>query len=412
MQGDKDRTYRRVLFGPMGVGKSYLSYFLAARAYAEGWLVLYIPDAGLLHTETEEESKLELVRRFLALNKDILTGNELEMLVNEYNGKYHVSTHAVWAIFRDLLMSWDRKTLLLVDEHGKLFHKEPYVPDKFKSLVPLKSYHWWGENAKGSRVIFTGTAHAKYEMGILDESYRPTSVVFVGPLSKNVFSNLLDTYPRLVAPAIRKEVAEITNCVPRELVKLSDGVKDLADPISVDNLQEWTKSRTKYYFSIAELYFKSLDPYSKNRFYTALLQTFLGSTSTVDFEWDFLDLGLIYRSKDVGKIGTQHHILCSPAQQALLELFKTLPLPEDTKERICHGSLSEDDFETALCHQLICTTKPIMLNATDLNVYIRGSPGEPAHRELVNKFPDVLHITFEQLMEKLFRNIANRPSRV
>ncbi|KAG0009049.1 hypothetical protein BGZ82_004280, partial [Podila clonocystis] len=60
------------------------------------------------------------------------------------------------------------------------------------------------------------------------------------------------------------------------------------------------------------------------RFYKALLKTFLGSTSTVDFEWGFLDLGLIYRSKDVGRIGTQDHILCRPAQNALLELFKTL----------------------------------------------------------------------------------------
>ncbi|KAI7829763.1 hypothetical protein BC939DRAFT_523399 [Gamsiella multidivaricata] len=513
MRGDKDRTYRRVLSGPMGVGKSYLSYFLAARAYAEGWLVLYIPDAGLLHTETEEESKLELVRRFLALNKDILTGNELEMLVNEYNGKYHVSTHAVWAIFRDLLMSWDRKTLLLVDEHGKLFEKEPYVPVKLKSLNHLLPYRWWGEDAKGSRVIFTGTAHAKYEMTILDESYRRASVVFVGPLSKNVFSNLLDTYPRLRAPAIRRKVTEITNCVPRELVYLSANVKDLPDPISVDDLQKWTESRTKDFLSTAKMYYVSRGPFKKERFYTVLLQTFLGSTSIVDFEWDFLDLGLIYRSKDVGKIGTQHHILCSPAQQALLELFKTLPLPEDTKERICHGSLTHMYHQTnrAQCdrsqrqepdyhftgfshcatlqigrtslgsgHENVLTRGyegyprfdfmlgPLFIQASisdfgqhnkkdsaDIRkafndrdnegtnqierylndvfgsghsakiednrfvvtrdgapvpgfriVYIRGSPGIPAHRELVNKLPDLLHITFEELTEKLFKNIA------
>ncbi|KAG0351084.1 hypothetical protein BGZ54_003426 [Gamsiella multidivaricata] len=38
-------------------------------------------------------------------------------------------------------------------------------------------------------------------------------------------------------------------------------------------------------------------------------------------------------------------------------------------------------------------------------VYIRGSPGKPAHRALVKKFPDVVHITFEELQEKLFKNI-------
>ncbi|KAH7045772.1 hypothetical protein BKA57DRAFT_467650 [Linnemannia elongata] len=354
MRGDKDRTYRRVLSGPMG-------------PYAEGWLVLYMSDAGVLDKDDENKSALEVVKRFLALNKDILTGAELAMLLNDYDGTRNISRNAVSVIFGTLLKSWDRKTLLLVDEHGKLFVQEPYVPVKFKSLNPLLSYHWWGEEPKGSRVVFTGTAHAKYEMTILDESYRPRSVVFVGPLSGHVFSNLLDTYPRLAAPAIRDEVIAITNCVPRELVTLSAFLERLPYPFSVDSLQEWTKDRAKDFHQIAETYYIGRHPIRQGRFYKALLQTFLGSTSTVDFEWDFLDLGLIYRSRDVGRIGTQHHILCRPAQRALLELFKTLPLPEDTKKRICDGSLSGDEFETALFHQLICTTKPIVFNATDLN---------------------------------------------
>ena len=150
-------------------------------------------------------------------------------------------------------------------------------------------------------------------MTILDESYRPRSVVFVGPLSRHVFSKLLDTYPRLAAPAIREEVTAITNCVPRELVYLSAAVEDLPEPISLDNLDEWTERQTKDFLLTAKTYYESRTPFRKNDFYKALLQTFLGSTSTVDFEWDFLDLGLIYRSKDVGRIATQHHILCRPA---------------------------------------------------------------------------------------------------
>ncbi|KAF9320406.1 hypothetical protein BG003_006199 [Podila horticola] len=256
MRGDKERTYRRVLSGPMGVGKSYLSYFLAARAYAEGWLVLYISGAGLLDRDDEIESALQLVKRFLALNKDILTGAALEVLVNDYDGTYNISFNSLSVIFEPLLKSRERKTLLLVDEHGKLFEKEPYIPDKFRSLVPLSSYHWWGEDAKGSRVIFTGIAHAKYEMTILDDCYRQWYVVFVGPLSRNVFFNLLDTYPRLRAQAIKKEVIEITNCVPRELVYLSANVKDLS-PISVDDLQQWTENRTKDFRSTAKTYYSS-----------------------------------------------------------------------------------------------------------------------------------------------------------
>ncbi|KAG0273017.1 hypothetical protein BGZ97_010823 [Linnemannia gamsii] len=97
--------------------------------------------AGLLDKNKQDESALQVVKRFLAINKDILTGAELEMLVRDYNGMGDISTDAASLIFRTLLMSRDRKTLLLVDEHRKLFQKEPYVPDKFKSLVPLKSYH-------------------------------------------------------------------------------------------------------------------------------------------------------------------------------------------------------------------------------------------------------------------------------
>ncbi|KAF9397577.1 hypothetical protein BGZ94_006257, partial [Podila epigama] len=113
MRGDKERTYRRVLSGPMGVGKTYLSYFLAAKAYAEGWLVLYISDAKVLDTDDEEQADIAVVKRFLALNKDILTGAELKTVVDDYDGNRKISRDAVWVIFDRLLKSRDRKTLLL-----------------------------------------------------------------------------------------------------------------------------------------------------------------------------------------------------------------------------------------------------------------------------------------------------------
>ncbi|KAF9295539.1 hypothetical protein BGZ74_010775, partial [Mortierella antarctica] len=39
-------------------------------------------------------------------------------------------------------------------------------------------------------------------------------------------------------------------------------------------------------------------------------------------------------------------------------------------------------------------------------VYIRGSPGNPNHCRLVKKFPDVLHVSFEELQQSLFKNIV------
>lgn len=39
-------------------------------------------------------------------------------------------------------------------------------------------------------------------------------------------------------------------------------------------------------------------------------------------------------------------------------------------------------------------------------VYIRGISGKPKHGELVKKFPDVRHISLEELTKKLFKNIV------
>ncbi|KAI1279845.1 hypothetical protein EDD11_001542, partial [Mortierella claussenii] len=39
-------------------------------------------------------------------------------------------------------------------------------------------------------------------------------------------------------------------------------------------------------------------------------------------------------------------------------------------------------------------------------VYIRGSPGKPLHHKLVKQFPDVRHVSFEELKENLFKNIV------
>src|SRR5688572_21825615 len=43
-------SIKRILSGPFGVGKSYLAWFLAAMAYASGWLTLYIADVSILKT--------------------------------------------------------------------------------------------------------------------------------------------------------------------------------------------------------------------------------------------------------------------------------------------------------------------------------------------------------------------------
>ncbi|KAF9399956.1 hypothetical protein BGX21_005276 [Mortierella sp. AD011] len=332
----ENRVYRRVLSGLMGVGKTYLSYFLAARGYAEGLLTLYIADARILDKAEELDSAKALVECFLALNKYILTVSELEGLVADYD------IRGAGAIF-NLLQQVERKTLLIVDEHEKLFRKEPYVLDKFESLNLLSDLNHWLDNYKGSRVIFTRTAHAKYEMKILEDSLRMNSVYYVGPLSETVFSKLLTKYPRLNQADIVDKVTNLTNRVPRELVRLNDAIENKEGPIINEILEDCASTTSNNIYVVAWEYFLSLYEVSKRRFYNALLKTFLGNTSTADFEWGLVDLGLIYRIKgDLNS--TKSRILCPPVQKALLKAFMDMALTKDIMDRINLGNISGQDL--------------------------------------------------------------------
>ncbi|CAB4444530.1 unnamed protein product [Rhizophagus irregularis] len=76
-------SIKRVLAGPMGVGKSYLAYFLVSKAYSEGWLLLlYVSDTNNLVCETSYDIALEICARILAINKDILTVNDFELEIS------------------------------------------------------------------------------------------------------------------------------------------------------------------------------------------------------------------------------------------------------------------------------------------------------------------------------------------
>jgi hypothetical protein len=193
---EREHSFKRVLSGPMGVGKSYLALFLVAKAYAEGWPVLYIADAAELDKRTEWEAAEAICKYFLEINKDILTTTELARLVRYAIDDATVAVAAAEAILGVLLQQTSRKTLFVVDEHGALFKDNP-VPVRLPFLAPLKSLTSWGEARKGARVIFTGTAHAKYEKVYMENGQSVWWVIYVGPLSDGVFDKLLGIHPLL-----------------------------------------------------------------------------------------------------------------------------------------------------------------------------------------------------------------------
>ncbi|CAG8474931.1 9704_t:CDS:1 [Paraglomus occultum] len=364
-----------VLSGPMGVGKSYLALFLAAKAYSENWPVLYIADAGKLDQPTEENSSIEICHRFLSLNKDILTAAELKKLVEHEDRSKPLVVSCAATIFGDILQRTNRKTLLVVDEHGALFDNDPPAPVQLPILKPLMTLTYWGEHIAGARVVLTGITHAKFERKYLKSGMQDW-IVFVGPLSEDVFSKLLELHPLLGKLTIAPKVKQITNCIPRELMHLhkritkSNGTYIRENKIN-DSLTYFREARRNEFLKQARNYVQTLDHGFFVDYRKALSNMFLRQAdieSTVDFDWQFLDTGLVYRFKDKYNY-VMFKPLCPAALDALLEVYKTFPLPSDISvASIKSGQLTSDEFEETLFRQLLkYGAKGIAFKATDLN---------------------------------------------
>lgn len=365
---DSTNSIKRVLSGPMGVGKSYLALFLVAKAYSEGWLTLYISDAAELIQPTVEMSSEEICKRFLAMNKDILTAAELKQLV-AYAGVGDIFASCagvIWGLFKQK----NRKTLLVVDEHGTLFDVDPPVPDRLYNLQPLKVLTFWGELASGSRVILTGTAHAKFEKNYLINGMHAWWIEYVCPLTEEVFDNLLNLHPILGKLSVAPKVKKIVNCVPRELIYFSEYVKDLApDDEKIDILLKLFRNhRHDAFLEVARNYLRTLDYGTRMDYRRSLSNMFLRSSDikiNVSFDWKFLDTGLVYRFK-----GQYNRVmfrpLCPAALDALLDVYCTFPLPKDVSvTSLRDGNLTGDKFEEILFQQLL-NHRNVILDATDL----------------------------------------------
>ncbi|CAG8621823.1 12750_t:CDS:2 [Ambispora gerdemannii] len=454
LSADSDHSIKRVLSGPMGVGKSYITYFLAAKAYAEGWLMLYIADAAELSLNTSEEAGMVICKYFLALNKDILTGAELELLVENENIDYS-SSKVAGKILENLLKQVDRKTLLIIDEHGVLFEKDP-VPERLHILKPLMNLTFWAEHYKGVRIILTGTAHAKYEMIYMKNGQSKWWMIYVAPLENNVFDMLLQMHPLLSKQGIKEEAIKVTNCMPRELMYLVDYVSEL-DPNTTDvnDFQEVLKNFENEWIDqlliIVQSYYNSLQKSEKIRYYDSLTSMFLPSKPIVQFEWTFLDLGLIYRYMEHKEI--HYFPLCPSAQKALLKINVVMLQFDDyaiikpsglslgpgfdkvsVSDFVTHNSKPSTNIRQAfevmsaqagISQMQINGRNQIEMYLDEMYgpghsaeidsrnkfvvtqngrhvpgfhiVYIRGSPGIPKHPRKVHEFPDVAHVTFEEI---------------
>lgn len=214
--------------------------------------------------------------RFLALNKDILTVNDFEkMLLGHQSEATEVLITAATSIFDDLLLLWETKTLLVIDEHGALFEQDPPVPKKHMILNPLMQLATWSETSRGAQVVLTSMVHAKFERQYV-KSDMWQWLEFVTPLSDTIFDKLLHMDAILLKAVIEGQVKEITNCIPHKLVNMAAFVHQnvvttgqqsaTIDPGTItshDNvlslMNDFQEQQHQAFYLEAYTYFKSLD---------------------------------------------------------------------------------------------------------------------------------------------------------
>ncbi|KAG0000751.1 hypothetical protein BGZ65_004100, partial [Modicella reniformis] len=232
-----------------------------------------------------------------------------------------MATCVTETIYDYTLCRIDLKTLFIVDEHSALFHNDNSKPN---ILTPLTDLNIWLQERNGARVVFTGMAHANYERRFITSDIKHW-VEFVTPHSDFIFDKLLAMSPILA----------------RETIK---GEQEAFSKFNIERIQD--------FYSAAGGYFKSLNPSDKFKYRRTLVTMFrpredgnLSYHQSIT-TYKFMDLGLVYRLRDEQQ--TMYHILCPAAQQALLDVYRSMPLSLDLSYALRSGDWTSDMFEDAV----------------------------------------------------------------
>lgn len=134
---------------------------------------------------------------------------------------------------------------------------------------------------------------------------------------------------------VKNYVEEITNRVPRELVKLSDKFNrfsnsNISDDEIIVFLKQFEEDRRLEFFKIAESYFfhnlNTIQRYSQRHVLAPPRKLGEIEYDREGYNYQFVDLGLVYRIEIRGHV--QYYPLCSAAKLALLQIYKSIPLPQ------------------------------------------------------------------------------------
>jgi len=315
IQKEQEFCLKLVPTGPMGVGKSYISYFLAAMAYARGWKLLYIADAGELRRNEKHTDDTTLVEAYASLNT---LSKEEENRILSHSFSFRLSRHCIFALLR----SQKAPSLVIIDEHDEIANHYD-AQDKVEDLLYtpyIKLQVWGNPECQATRIVLCGSDHSTFERKYLQNGME-RYIRAIGPLSEKDFEKLFN----LISPELAEiydEIKNVTNRVPREYVRLVQHLN-----VHEGTIASFQEERNNNIRQDIQNFFERLSEMDKLRIRNALAAMFVPTHGSPQFPNDFLDLGLVYR--EIAGESRRYFPLYPAAERALLDLYFSMPIPKD-----------------------------------------------------------------------------------
>jgi hypothetical protein len=345
---DSSVERRRVICGPMGVGKSYITWSIAAYAYSHKRPVLYIADAAhMVATYSTEEIMLAyLVKRFLLLNDDILSIQQKSEL-----------SQVTWLSFVNVMI--ETQSLIVIDEHSYIL-QEPY-----------KSFSWMGNFIlmqaldRTVTLVVAASSHSSFEINYLKNGMQNFKV-YVTPPTEPEGVELLKSF--MPTENDEKKILTIVRelgHVPRDLYFYSQSKLSLAKFID-ERVQQYGLEITNFYNAMKK------DEQSRALVAQSIFRLFYYQSYTFDTSvqniGDFIDLSVCYR-----KAHTEFIPLSQATARALLLLnvkINSFSLEANIKSQLLMPD--KDGFECLIWSLLLrdaimkkkLTFQPYYLNGT------------------------------------------------
>lgn len=275
-----------VLCGPMGIGKSYALWYIAASAYAEKRRLLYISDCSIWMGLEGDCLLPYFIHTFISQNTGLLSLEELAIL-NDPDVTYDYIEDAIFK---------KSPTIFILDEHAALVTRYEKVKD-IDSLRWLGRFVVLNSHPRIYTVVIGASSHANYELRYL----RNGSQIFkrfLKPLNREEAMQVL-TGQGCHTEDLKDTILDECNCVPRELSQFAKCW--IENPNSNSIVSDFRKARSVYFRRLLNSFYCELGSDVDRKAFLETLETmFRYGTFNAhrSFTEGFIDLSLCLRIDD------------------------------------------------------------------------------------------------------------------